>query len=219
MNRFLCAALALACAGALLLLTASTSWLLNTGALLLLAVGLLGMAVAPHRVAIAIPAAVVVVWGSSAFAAEVREVGDTAVIVPWGDYLVATAQMAVQIMLPVILPIVAGYAIQAIRRVYPWAALFLTQARLEQMAVALSEYGLNAVSGAAKGKTLSVSVGSSVVAAGLNRALETVPQAVIDKAGGPEGVAKLIFRKLNLEEAASEATVLIPALNKLGVPR
>lgn len=146
-----------------------------------------------------------------AFAAEIRTVGDTAIILPWGDYLVALAQMAVQIILPVI----AGAILKAIFSVYPWMQMVLTQARLEQAAQALAEFGLNAVAGAAKGKTLSIDVGSAVVAAGVNRAREAVPPAVIKAAGGPEGIAKLIFRKLDLAEGATEPAVVTPALASL----
>ncbi|KQQ13787.1 hypothetical protein ASF59_20080 [Methylobacterium sp. Leaf121] len=153
---------------------------------------------------------------SPAFAAELGTIGDTAVILPWGDWLVALAQMAGQILLPIVLPLLAAYVIQAIRKTYPWLALVLTQERLEQMGRALTDYGLNAIEGAAKGKTLSVDVGSRVVAAGVQRGLETVPPAVIKAAGGAEGIAKIIFRQLPLETGASAEKVIPVALMQAG---
>lgn len=153
---------------------------------------------------------------SPAMAAEISEVGGTAVILPWGDWLVAMAQMAGQILLPIVLPLLAAYVIQAIRKTYPWLALVLTQERLEQMGQALTDYGLNAIEGAAKGKTLSVDVGSRVVAAGVQRGLETVPPAVIKAAGGAEGIAKIIFRQLPLETGASAEKVIPAALMQAG---
>ncbi|MFF8799534.1 MULTISPECIES: hypothetical protein [unclassified Methylobacterium] len=70
---------------------------------------------------------------SPALAAEVATVGDKAVILPWGDWLVALAVSLREPILTLLLPIVAAYVIQAIRKVYPMAVLFLTQRRVEMM--------------------------------------------------------------------------------------
>lgn len=53
-------------------------------------------------------------------------------------------------ILTVLIPIIAGYVIQAIRKVYPWAALFLSQRRVEMMLESGVSYGLNAVAGASQ---------------------------------------------------------------------
>jgi hypothetical protein len=151
---------------------------------------------------------------SPVMAVEIATVGGTAAIVPWGEWVIAIAQTALYALLP-ILAVLLG---DAIRKVAPWATLFLTQARLQQMVAAVTDYALNAVEGAAKGKTLSVPVGSAVIAAGIQYAIDNVPARVIAAAGGPEGVARLIFRQLRLEEAADEGNVLVPGLAKAGVP-
>jgi hypothetical protein len=166
--------------------------------------------------AIAAAALVVALSPWSAFAAEVATVGDKAVILPWGDWLVALAVSLREPILTILIPIIAGYAIQAIRKVYPWAALFLSQRRVEMMLEAAVGYGLNAVNGAAKGKTLSVNVAVPVIAKGTQYVIDTAPPAVIKAAGGADGIAARIFRKLDLDDDASEAAVLIPAQVQIG---
>lgn len=156
--------------------------------------------------------ATALLWGAPAPAAEVVTAGDTLVIVPWGTWVVAIAQSSVQVMLPILLPILAGYVIRAISKVYPWAALVLSQKRIEMMLEAAIGYGNNAIQGAAKGKTLSFDVGSKVIAAGTNYVLQTAPRKVIEAAGGAEGIARRVFRKLELDAAANEANTLHPAL-------
>lgn len=143
------------------------------------------------------------------------EAGRAAVIVRWGDWLVTVAQASVQILLPVLLPLVAAYIIAAIRKVSPWAALFLSQRRIEMMIQAGAEYGLNAVQGAAKGRTLRVDARSEVLARGTQYILDTAPATVIAAAGGADGIARRVFRTLDLDERANEANVLAPALAAL----
>nr|WP_245438942.1 hypothetical protein [Methylorubrum zatmanii] len=148
-------------------------------------------------------------------AAELGTIGDKAVILPWGDWLVALAVSLREPILTILLPIVAAYIIQAIRKVYPWAALFLSQRRVEMMLEAAVGFGLNAVNGAAKGKTLSVNVAVPVIAKGTQYVIDTAPPAVIKAAGGADGIAARIFRKLDLDDHASEAAVLVPAQEQI----
>ncbi|MFD6316926.1 hypothetical protein [Methylorubrum thiocyanatum] len=168
------------------------------------------------RAVYAVGVLLVLCVSSGALAAEVATVGDKAVILPWGDWLVALAVSLREPILTILIPIIAGYAIQAIRKVYPWAALFLSQRRVEMMLEAAVGYGLNAVNGAAKGKTLSVNVAVPVIAKGTQYVIDTAPPAVIKAAGGADGIAARIFRKLDLDDAASEANVLVPAQERIG---
>jgi hypothetical protein len=153
--------------------------------------------------------------GAEVYAAEVATIGGKAVILPWGDWLVALAVSLREPILTILLPIIAAYIIQAIRKVYPWAALFLSQRRVEMMLEAGVGFGLNAVNGAAKGKTLSVNVAVPVIAKGTQYVIDTAPPAVIKAAGGPDGIAARIFRKLDLDDHASEAAVLVPAQEQI----
>ncbi|MGW9822330.1 conserved protein of unknown function [Methylorubrum extorquens] len=79
------------------------------------------------------------------------------------------------------------------------------------MLEAAAGFGLNAVNGATKGKTLSVNVAVPVIAKGTQYVIDTAPPAVIKAAGGGDGIAARIFRKLDLYDHASEAAVLVPA--------
>lgn len=85
------------------------------------------------------------------FAAEIVTVGDKAVILPQGDWLVALAVSLREPIRTILIPLIAGYAIQPIRKIDPWAALFMSQWRLEMMLEAAVGCGPNAVNGAAKG--------------------------------------------------------------------
>ncbi|MET7247940.1 hypothetical protein ABZT49_31770 [Methylobacterium sp. EM32] len=166
-------------------------------------------------------AALIALIAGPALAAEVATVGNTALPLPWGQWLSDLAQAGFNVFL-ILLPPLAAWAAQAIRRRYIWAGLVLTQTRFEQLAMALAEHGLSAVKGAVKGKQLNVELGSRVVAAGLGRGAEAVPRIVWEQAGGAEGVAKLILRKLDLDEEADERNVLGPALASFeasGAPR
>lgn len=80
------------------------------------------------------------------------------------------------------------------------AALFLTQGHVEMMLEAGVGYGLNAVQGAAKGTQY---------------VIDTAPAAVIKAAGGADGIAARMFRKLDLDEHANEANVLVPAVERI----
>lgn len=158
---------------------------------------------------------------SPAMALDAVEKGDKLVIVPWGDWLVAIAQTAVQVMLPILLPIIAAYIIQAIRKVHPWAAMLLTQKRVEMMLQAGADYGVNAVKGAAKGQKLSFPVANRVIRVGTQYLIDTAPRAAIEAAGGAEGIAQRIFRKIDLDDTADEENTLLPAVEWLNqnVPR
>ncbi|WP_244478855.1 hypothetical protein [Methylobacterium sp. Leaf106] len=147
-----------------------------------------------------------------ALAAEVvATVPTTAVILPYGEWLLAAANL----FTAVIVPVLGGFLIQAVTKVYPWAALFLTQKRVEQMANAVTEYAVNAVPGAVKEGKLSIPVGSAVIAKAIQYAVDAAPAKALAAAGGPEGLAKIIFRKLNLVDEANETNVLLPAIAKL----
>jgi hypothetical protein len=129
------------------------------------------------------------------------------VVIPWGDYIVSAGTMLTAILLPVLVGLVSG----AVYQVAPWARLVLTQSRIEQMTKAVTDYALNAVEGAAKGQTLTIPVGSAVIAKGVQRAVDVVPAKVLAAAGGEKGVAELIFRTLKLEDGANAGNTLAPA--------
>jgi hypothetical protein len=83
-------------------------------------------------------------------------------------------------------------------------------ARVELLMNNAINYGLNAVAGAVKGKTLDVDVGNKVLAQALQYAVDNAPGWLQTWAGGPEGLAKKIWSRLNLGEGADDSA--IPAI-------
>ncbi|MCJ2135359.1 hypothetical protein MKK69_15080 [Methylobacterium sp. J-026] len=133
------------------------------------------------------------------------------VTLPWGDWLTALLQP----VSAVLVPLAAAAVTAGIARVAPWAASVMTRDRVEAAIRAGAEFGQNAVAGAARGRTVSVDLGSAVVAAGARHVLAHAPARVVRTAGGAEGVAARIFRALPLDPQASAANVLAPALRQL----
>lgn len=133
------------------------------------------------------------------------------VILPYGEWFVAAANTAASILIPALV----AFLIKAVTSVYPWAALFLTQRRVEQMANAVTEYAINAVPGAVKEGKLTINLGVEVIAKAVRYAVEAAPAKALEAAGGREGLAKIVFRKLNLEDGANEANTLRPAISAL----
>jgi hypothetical protein len=145
---------------------------------------------------------------SPAFAAEVVAAAPvTAVVLPWGDWIVAIGQTLTSVLLPVLVALLG----KAVYQIAPWARLFLTQARLEQMTKAITDYALNATEGVVKGQALTIPVGSAVIAKAVQRAVDAAPAKVVEAAGGPNGVAELVFRTLHLQDGATAANTLAPA--------
>lgn len=79
--------------------------------------------------------------------------------------------------------------------------------RVELLLQNAINYGLNAVEGAVKGKTLEVNVGNEVLAKALQYAVDNAPVWLQSWAGGPEGLAKKIWGRLNLKDEASDAAI------------
>ncbi|MEN3234203.1 hypothetical protein PUR29_11400 [Methylobacterium ajmalii] len=156
-------------------------------------------------------AALIAVIAGPALAAEVATADATHVTLSAAPWI----ELVREIVITAVIPAVAAYLIQAIRKVYPWAALFLTQARVEQMANAVTEYAINAVPGAVKEGKLSVNVGSQVIAKAVQRAVDAAPAKAIEAAGGQAGLAEIVFRKLNLEDGANERNTLAPVIAAL----
>ena len=129
----------------------------------------------------------------------------------WGSWL-ATVLTTVEASL---VPVAAAALTAAIAKVAPWVVTLLGRQWIEGAIRAGIDFGLNAVAGAVRGRTLSADLGPAVVAAATQHVVATSPATVIRKAGGVQGVAARIFQALPLEAAASAETVLTPALRLL----
>lgn len=148
--------------------------------------------------------------GTPAFAVETGTV-----VVAWGDALVAGAQTLTSVLTPVL---VAG-AMASVARMAGPLRFLVTNTLVERLVRNATDYALNAVAGSVRGKTLTVTVGSAVLAKAVQRALDQAPAWLAEAAGGPSGLAEKIFRSLPLEEEASVANVLRPGLNAALAPR
>lgn len=140
----------------------------------------------------------------------------TAVILPYGDWIVAAGQMAGAVLVPVLSVVV----MMAIRQVAPWATFFISDALVEKSLRKWLDYGVNSVKGAAPGGVYSVPVGSAVIAAALQRGVDRADASkigkwIMDAAGGPAEAANKLFRMLKLDASASAADVLAPVHNSL----
>ncbi|WP_058619258.1 hypothetical protein [Methylobacterium indicum] len=230
MHRIFLAALALACvcspamagAGPVAEMLPVSSNLSHGLAFGLLLFGTLALAVAVCLAARArlpilgiLTAALIAVIAEPALAAELATADTTRVTLSAAPWI----ELVREIVITAVIPAVAAYLIQAIRKVYPWAALFLTQARVEQMANAVTEYAINAVPGAVKEGKLSINVGSQVIAKAVQRAVDAAPAKALEAAGGQAGLAEIVFRKLNLEDGANEDNTLVPVVASLPAAR
>lgn len=133
----------------------------------------------------------------------------TDVVVHWGDALVTGAQTLTAVMLPLA---VAAVSTAAARAAGPLRFL-VTTTLVERVVRNATDYALNAVAGAVRGRTLTIPLGSAVIARAVQRALDQAPAWLIESAGGPSGLAEKIFRSLPLEEAANAGNTLTPGLN------
>ncbi|TXN06364.1 hypothetical protein FV222_05920 [Methylobacterium sp. WL103] len=84
-----------------------------------------------------------------------------AVVLPWGEWVVAFATTAQAVLMPLLVALATGL----IARFAPLLSYVLSKSVVEGMVRRVTDYALNAVSGAAKGQVLTVPVGSAVIAA------------------------------------------------------
>lgn len=129
------------------------------------------------------------------------------ILLPWGDALAAGLQALGGIAAPAL----AAAAGAAARLAGPLRFL-VTSTLVERLVRNATDYALNAVAGAARGRTLSVPIGSAVIAQAVQRALDQAPAWLVRAAGGETGLAEKVFRSLPLEAEATRANTLAPAL-------
>lgn len=129
---------------------------------------------------------------ATAFAAD----GST-VTIPYGDYLIELAHIVGSLAVA-LFPVAVALLPAPVRLVV--SAVFG-----EQLLRNARDYALNAIEGAAKGKTLSVDVGNQVLAQAVQYAVSEGAPWLVRWLGGPEGIRLKLFRLLDLDEQASAA--------------
>ncbi|UMY18563.1 hypothetical protein MMB17_04330 [Methylobacterium organophilum] len=130
------------------------------------------------------------------------------ILLPWGDALAAGLQALGGIAAPALAAAAAG----ATARLAGPLRFLVTSTLVERLVRNATDYALNAVAGAARGRTLSVPIGSAVIAQAVQRALDQAPAWLVRAAGGETGLAEKVFRSLPLEAEATRANTLAPAL-------
>lgn len=137
---------------------------------------------------------------------------DTTVVVPWGYWVDLILTNAIQIVTALVV-IALGWASRAL----PEAAQnwFRTQ-QVEQLLARSIQFGLNAVAGAVKDKSLSVNVGSQVLATSANFAITHGPEKLIEWMGGVQGIKDKILARIDLAEGATVDEVRNAAPQVLG---
>jgi len=109
----------------------------------------------------------------------------------------------------------AGLASWAVTKFAPWAASMLTQKRIEMATQALAQYGTKAVIDATKDGKGTVNAGPAVIQAAVQRGVNVLPARLIKAIEKGGGMPSIIFRVLDLEDAANEHNVLQPAIASL----
>lgn len=85
---------------------------------------------------------------------------DAALVLPWGDAVLALVQGVTALLTPVLVAALAA----ALARFGGPLRLLITDALVERLVRNATDYALNAVAGAVRGRRLTVSVGSAVIA-------------------------------------------------------
>ncbi|MCJ2132437.1 hypothetical protein [Methylobacterium sp. E-045] len=138
------------------------------------------------------------------------------VVIPYGEYIVAGAQLVGSILVPLLTATIMAL----LAKFYPMARMLISEALVERTLRKWFDFGVNATAGAVKNSTVTVPIGSEIVANALQRAVNradvnAVSKWTMDQAGGPEEVANKLFRLLKLDVGAKAADIVAPALASL----
>lgn len=129
---------------------------------------------------------------------------DTTVVVPVGNWISDLLSNATEIVGAAVL-LAFSWMLKSVPKS---VADLLRTMKAEQLLTRAVDYGLNYVKGATKDKSLSVDVGSKVVAEAAQYAVDQAPAHLIEWLGGIEAVKKMIMARLTLTEATDGQDVL-----------
>jgi hypothetical protein len=125
-----------------------------------------------------------------------------------------------QLLSDILVPLFVAVVMGLLAKFYPMARMLISEALVERTLRKWFDFGVNATAGAVKDSTVTVPIGSEIVANSLQRAVNradvnAVSKWTMDQAGGPEEVANKLFRMLKLDAGASASDVVAPALASL----
>lgn len=123
---------------------------------------------------------------------------DTTVVVPVGNWISEILTGGAALIGSLALAAFAWF----LRLIPKAVADALRVAQVEQIIQRGVDYGIGAVAGAAKDKSLSVDVGSKVLAEALNYIVQQAPAWFLKFVGGPEALRQMILARLNLTSTA-----------------
>ena len=126
--------------------------------------------------------------------------------IPIGQSVAEIGNVASAVLLPVIMALLAWAASHGPSWLAAVVAVMRTQ-RAQQLIQAAVDYGINAVEGATKDKTLDVQTGSKVLNQAVSYALTSGEAKLIAWMGGADGIKAKVFRALNLDATASAAAM------------
>lgn len=145
---------------------------------------------------------IIILLRTISFAAtgDVGTVGDTAVIVPWGSYLVAFVEPLRELFVTVF----TGLALWLLAKGGPMVVMMISERLVEDTLRKWFDFGIAATEGAIGNKSFSFEIGSKTVANTLNRAQDRsmvsgVSKWVLKQAGGEREVANKLIRMMPIE--------------------
>jgi len=134
---------------------------------------------------------------------------ETIVHVPVGNWIDQVQPYIIDVLSAVAVAII-GFVVS---RLPPAIKVFVNKAMIDQVEQLLFQavsYGINAVAGAQKGKTLDVDTGNAVVAQAAQYAIDHGPEKLIAWMGGPDAIVQKIIARLDLEAEAHAADGAAP---------
>lgn len=143
----------------------------------------------------------------------------TSATIEWGNLIIYWVK-GLQVVLVTVLVGGLTWAATWIPGVAGIGARFLLVNYGERIIQNAIDFAVNKIEGAAKGEKLTVNVGSAVIASAVERIMDLADDDrtlrwVVKLLGGERGVANKVFRKLDLEKAATADKVLTPAVLRL----
>lgn len=121
---------------------------------------------------------------------------DGLVVIPWGDWLAASAKTLVTLAASVLALALARLPASMLAMIKTW--------QVDQLLERSIGYGINMVAGAAKGQAMTVPVANKVIEAAVEYAISNGSAALINWMGGKDVIEQKVIARLQLVPEAGE---------------